>query len=502
MLSESVRKKIGQTLCFGFEGPEYTDDLDRFLQKTYCANIILFSRNYQDPVQLKRLTAALHRRIREITGTTALITVDQEGGCVTRLMTGVTFPAGAATCGNTAYPDAAHVTGQHIGEDMIRLGLNVNLAPVLDIDPRDDLRFTEIRHYSSDPERVAALGGDFIRGLSGFGVLGCAKHFPGSGDGKTDTHYDMCRIEKGVEELLSHDLLPFLRNNTVPCMMTTHTIFSKVDSLPSTLSRNVITGILRERMGYDGIVITDDLEMEAIKKYFGAADAALRSLRAGADVVLCCHTRSTQEAIFEALCGAYEAGELTDAMLDEKTARLGRFRAFSQSYLDRFFDPAAPYVCSEEHNRIQQEIVDRSIQTVCGTLPEITEHTLFVAPEAFSVNAAEGTFSERSLPALLRRDFPACDTVTLNDTPECRAAIFDRLDKYDKVVYFTYNVNYRPYQARYANEIAGRKPLYLFSMKGKADLPLYDNPQNYAVAWEYTPNSIRAVGKLMKKGKT
>lgn len=271
--------QAGNFLVVSFKGGEPPWDL---LKRVRPAGVILYPSNLrQDPEGLVRRLKAFDPRL--------VVMVDQEGGPFTTYREGVVrFPSAMAL---SASGDEALVerVGWALGCQVRRLGADVNLAPVLDVNVNPQNPIIGIRSFGADPERVARMGLAFARGILRSGARPVGKHFPGHGDTATDSHLDLPRVDKPREALERVELLPFRRYVAagMPALMTAHILFPALDPrLPATLSPAILTGLLRREMGFGGAVLTDDMAMGAIKKNYGAGEAALLAVKAGADLLL------------------------------------------------------------------------------------------------------------------------------------------------------------------------------------------------------------------------
>ena len=284
------KKQIGKLFILGYQGEEPSDEFLSFVEEWGIGGVIVFARNLSDPLLLPdRL-----KRIEEAAGNKIFTAIDQEGGLVLRILShGSLFPSAMALAATNS-EELTEQTYRAIGKEMSSLGLNWNLAPVLDINHPENPGIGA-RSFSDTPEMVARFGSAAIRGLQSAGVLACAKHFPGKGHAKKDSHLTLPTIPYSAERLKAFELYPFKKaiENNVAAIMTSHVFFpafEKEENLPITLSKSVLTDLLRKELGFKGLLITDDLEMGAITESFGIAQAAQRSFMAGADQLLICHT--------------------------------------------------------------------------------------------------------------------------------------------------------------------------------------------------------------------
>ncbi len=280
-------------VIFGLSGPTLTDDERAFFREAAPLGYILFKRNCVDPAQMRALTDDL----RSLSGRADLpILIDQEGGRVARMQPPVwpAFPAGAAF--DALYErapisaiEAARANGQALAAILREAGVTVDCAPLLDVAVEGGTPAIGDRAFGRDPMRVAALGRALLDGLARGGVVGIIKHMPGHGRAMVDSHLELPRVKASAEELEA-DLLPFQRLGSAPMGMTAHIVFEAWDAeLPATLSPTVIRDIIRGKIGFDGLLFTDDIDMKALSGTAG--EKAERALAAGCDVVLDCWAR-------------------------------------------------------------------------------------------------------------------------------------------------------------------------------------------------------------------
>jgi beta-N-acetylhexosaminidase len=280
---------FGQLLMVGLPGPRLDSVARELVRELQVGGIILFARNLEGPEQVWELTRDLQREALAASGLPLLIAVDQEGGMVQRLKAPFTLIPRARELGLRASPQEVETLARKTAQELALVGINVNLAPVLDVARGPECPLYE-RSYGADPERVAAFGEAAIRGYLGGGALPVAKHFPGLGDTVQDSHVELPDAQE-KDPARAVDLLPFRRAIAagVPLIMTAHTLAPEWDSRPGTLSPVAIQTWLRQNLGFGGVVMTDDLEMGAIAERTRAPQAARQALMAGADLLLICN---------------------------------------------------------------------------------------------------------------------------------------------------------------------------------------------------------------------
>jgi len=329
MAALTLAQQVAQTLMIGFESERATPELEAFIERLCPGAVVLFARNVAPPEKLSGLTRRLQAASVRGCGLPLLVAIDQEGGPVARLKEPFYRLPGQAALGELPAgegEEAAYRAAHAIGLQMAAVGINLNLAPVLDVRTRPDSAVYS-RCFSADPARVAALGVATIRGLQEAGIAACGKHFPGHGDTSTDTHRELPAIDAGEERVWEVELAPYraAAQAGVAAVMTTHIIYRALDpKLPATLSRAVVSGLLRDRLGFGGLVLSDDLQMGAIIRHWGLASAAELALRAGCDQVLVCNMlrRDDPEALAARLTATAEGDPALAARIAEAASRV------------------------------------------------------------------------------------------------------------------------------------------------------------------------------------
>lgn len=326
MNASRARAAAAGCLCIGFDGHEVSADAQALLREG-VRNVILFTRNGDGPDHIRALT----RSIQECASEPVLISVDHEGGRVQRFRRGFTEIPAMRAIGSAASLEAACAAAEEaartIARELAAVGIHLDYAPVVDVDTNPANPVIADRSFSRDAEVVAACGSAFITELQAGGVAACAKHFPGHGDTSQDSHLELPRLAHGMERLRSVELPPFRAASAagVAFIMTAHVLFEAIDpSVPATMSRRVLTDLLRGEIGFEGIIITDCLEMQAIADRFDVGDAAVAAIEAGADLVLCCHRADRQRRIIDALSARACTNPAFAERLSESATRVAR----------------------------------------------------------------------------------------------------------------------------------------------------------------------------------
>ena len=325
----TLHEKIGQMLLFGWQTDTQAQAL---ITELAVGGVVLMGRNIKTPAETAADIAHLQSLARKRGLPPLFVAVDQEGGRVQRLgPPHYSKRLSQREVGVASNPQAARTAAREIGTELKTLGFNWDFAPVLDVDSNPQNPVIGDRAYSSDPDTVAALG---IAAVAGFqddaGILACGKHFPGHGDTDTDSHFALPTIRRSRAALDALELVPFRAaiQSGVAAIMTAHILFPALDPfLPATLSPAILIGLLRQELGFNGLIITDDLEMKGVAAHWGAPEAAVLAVEAGADILLCCHEWDTQKAIHAALLSALRTSRLTETRLDQSCARIAAAKA-------------------------------------------------------------------------------------------------------------------------------------------------------------------------------
>ncbi len=363
----TTRDQIGQLFMVGFLGTSVTPDLASFIKEYKPGGVILFSRNLESVEQIVELTNDLQSCSPH---SPLLISIDQEGGRVSRLPKGFTIFPPCDLLGRCNSTELAYAAAATIAKELKAVGVNMNMAPVLDVNSNPANPVIGDRAFGTTPDVVCELGLATAAGLQDNKVVACGKHFPGHGDTSVDSHKELPVVEASRERLEAIEFPPFRRAVTqgIASLMTAHVLYQALDNdLPATLSPTIITNFLRQELQYDGVVLTDDLEMHAIIDHYGVEDAAVRAVLAGCDVLLICKDRDREIAAFKAIEQAVAAGTISPERLSLSVARIARLK-------DKFVAPYKPVTISDAKLiagcRTHQTLL-RTIEQVQDRLPKV-----------------------------------------------------------------------------------------------------------------------------------
>jgi beta-N-acetylhexosaminidase len=325
MASGSLRRQIGRLLVAGFDGLQLPAELRSLARDFGLGGIILFARNIAEPGQVAELSYEAARLVPDLP---VWVSIDQEGGRVARLRAPFTEWPPMATLGRSGDVGLAQRFARALAAELRAVGVTLDYAPVLDVHTNSRNPVIGDRALSSKAEEVARFGAALIRTLQAEGIAACGKHFPGHGDTSTDSHHELPLVEHPPERLREVEFLPFRAAVAagVASIMTAHVLVPSLDEKrPATLSRRIISGLLREELGYEGVILSDDLEMKAVANEYSVPAAAVLAVEAGCDGVLVCSgNHDLQAATLESLIHAVEENRLTFGRVENALTRQQR----------------------------------------------------------------------------------------------------------------------------------------------------------------------------------
>lgn len=322
----SLKEKIGQMFIIAFGGEEMTRELEMAITELNVGGVILFQRNLRDFEKVIQLNKDIQRVARKHGRPPLWISIDQEGGGIAYLWKGMTLSPGNMLIGAAQHTQNAYDASYIMGLQLKKLGFNMNFAPNIDVNNNPKNPVIGARSYGESPEKVSELGRESVRGYHDSGVLAVGKHFPGHGDTALDSHLSLPKVEKDLEELEQFELLPFLdcMNDGMEAIMTAHILYPLLDpENPATLSSYFLKDLLRTKYRFDGLIITDSMEMQAISKFFGREAGTVKAVKAGADIILACGKDvESQHKMMEAVEHAVNEGTLDEAVVDLAVNRI------------------------------------------------------------------------------------------------------------------------------------------------------------------------------------
>lgn len=318
--SMSKTEKLGQMVMIGIQGTKVDDDSLYMLNQFHMGGVILFDRNMESPEQVKQLTSDLQSQSNE--KVPLFIGVDEEGGDVVRMAEKLTPPPSQKEIGETGDIEQAKIWAIKTAKSLKDMGINVNFAPVADIGSNDN------RSYSTDTNTVIDFVRAAIKGYQQENIIYSLKHFPGIGKGQVDSHVESSSIDESKDTLMAEDILPFktIINENKPedyFILVSHLKYPALDEeYPASLSSKIMIDLLRNELGYKGIIITDDMEMGAVANHNDFRTIGVNAVKAGADIVLVCHEYEHEQEVYLGLLDAVNNGEISQQRIDESVKRI------------------------------------------------------------------------------------------------------------------------------------------------------------------------------------
>jgi beta-N-acetylhexosaminidase len=320
----------GQMIMSGFEGTTLTPETEDLIRNHHVGGLILFSRNYENPEQLHTLI----RNLQEVaastsTGLPLFISVDQEGGRVARLTEPFTQYPPLCCLGHAQSESLAYRFGQSLAAELVDVGINMDYAPVLDVHTNPENPIIGDRAIGSDPDAVARLANSFIKGFKDKGMIPVGKHFPGHGDTHLDSHLDLPTVTRDAATLEAVELVPFRETiaQGLEVIMTAHVVYTAWDAKnPATFSKMILQDILRQELGFQGVIMSDDLEMKAVENYFPFDAFPRMGIEAGLDMFMICNNVEKAGALHDQLIQDVSNGTIPTAPIQQSVERILRLK--------------------------------------------------------------------------------------------------------------------------------------------------------------------------------
>ena len=413
--SMTVAQKIGQLLIVPSTSVDLNEDVGRFITATHAGNIVVLDSSGETPSQLRDELGQLQQVAQASNaGIPLLIGVDQEGGDISRLQQGFTLFPDAMALGAAGSADLAREQGRAMGEEMRATGINLDLAPVMDVNTNPDNPVIGLRSFGDRPPLVEQLGTAFIAGLHDAGVLATAKHFPGHGATSQDSHVTLPVVTEDQSTLEQVDLPPFqaaLRAG-VDAVLVAHVSYPALDpnrGVPASLSKPIVSGLLRGQLGFNGAVISDDLGMRAITDHYSLGEAAVQAILAGEDMVILTTPANETDTVVSALVSAVSSGRISEQRLNESVTRILRLK-------QRIAPPGdLSSVGDQAHEAVASAVSEQAVTAIAGNGQQLNasllsgDRLLVVSP-SFLPRAGTGT----ELGEDVRRRYAATEEIVVD----------------------------------------------------------------------------------------
>ncbi|MFC4409707.1 beta-N-acetylhexosaminidase [Chungangia koreensis] len=505
-----LKKQVGRLMIAGFKGTTMTEEIKRLIHDYHIGGVILFGRNIGTPEEILKLTRSLQSEAKAAGySTPLLICIDQENGVVRRLGEGTTIIPGAMLLGATGEVENARKAGFLTGKELKALGINWNLAPVVDVNNNPLNPVISVRSFGEDAEKVSAFAMESMKGMQESGIATTLKHFPGHGDTSVDSHLDLPVIAHGVDRLHEVELLPFKKciASGADAIMTAHVYFPAFESeenTPATLSKSVITGLLRKELGFEGVITTDCMEMDAIAKGIGTVNGAVKAVEAGVDLVMVSHIHHLQEQSILKIVEAVENGEMTAERITESVRRI---EAMINEYITweeiENSSDVPSFVGSPEHVEQMLEVYKKGITLAHGKGESIRQDdkVLLIYPtNEYATLVEDKRYATIGMAEELKKVHPNVEVLEIipADYAASIEGAVEKAEEYDRIVVLTLNAVKDPDQERLVHRlIDSGKPIDVIAIRSPYDAELFPKANRMICTYEFTQTAFKVVSQYL-----
>ena len=497
----SLKEKIGQMIGLAFAGSEYSPELAMQIENIEAGLIIYFKDNCLNPKQIFELNKKINSKAK----IAPFIALDQEGGMVARVTTGVTQSPGAMAITAGSTKEAAYQLAYNMGKELRHLGFNFNFAPEGDVNNNPNNPVINVRSYSENPHIVAEYMTEAVRGYTDALLMSSVKHFPGHGDTAVDSHIGLPVVDFDEQRLNEVELVPFKKviEYDLPGIMASHVMYSNYDNVyPTTLSKKIVQGLLRDKMGFKGLVVTDSLTMKAVWGRFTIEEIVLNGFNSGCDILLLCGARDikSQKEFADTALRLAEEGKIPLEVIDAAVSRILKYKEmFKVGEMANSFEEIENDLEKTDRVKYAQDVADKSITIVKDSkkvLPLTKEDkVLIVFPVIKVVTLVEN--DDNTLNSL--GDFMPFKVdkayVSIDPTTEEQEKLIALAKEYDKVVYCSYNACFNPSQANLINSL-NKSNLAVIAIRTPYDLNVLD-VETYLCSYEASVQSFIALSKVL-----
>ena len=489
----------------GLRGTSLDEETRTLLREISPGGVILFSRNIENRDQVKNLI----REIKKEVTPPPLLAIDHEGGLVVRFFREVTIMPGNMALGAAGSPELAYQQGALTAQEIKSIGFDINLAPVVDVATNADNPGITIRSLGADPKKVAELAVGLIQGTQSSGVGAVVKHFPGKGEASKDAHFDLPKVDLAWDELATTHLFPFREciKNGVTGIMSSHVIYSNlpgVDEVPATFSSALIKDYLREKLCFQGVIFSDDLEMGAITNFFPFEEAVVKTIQAGHDMVLICSDYEKERSALQGLITACEQDKNILFGLEDSLGRIQRLRDFC--YAHQSHDVQSTALAS---TTLARKIAEQSITLIRGQAPVPVKpgpiDTIYaMIPDLAKLDSIEDGFDageNNFIVKTLQDRFSGAiktDFVSLDPTQEEVEKAGKEAKKADLILAFIFNAKFYPGQRMLLEKLKvhSQNSIYIL-LRNPFDVHHLDNDLTTLITYGYRKVQIEAAIKVL-----
>jgi len=510
-VGQSLEEMIGQRLMLAFRAKEeLSPEIRKAIQKFKPGGVTLFrSHNIDNPQQVKHLTALLQDAAHRAGLPPLLIAVDQEGGQLMTIGNGTTSLPGNMALGAAGSVDLSRRSGEVLGRELAAMGINVNYAPCCDVNLNPNNPVIGIRSFGEDPSMVAELASAMVSGIQSAGVAACAKHFPGHGDTASDSHVGLPVVPHSLDRLRKVEFVPFQSaiRAGAKMVMTAHLALPAIDGSnapPATLSPAVLKNLLREQLGFQGVIITDAMDMYAISQGEALGLNAVRAAAASADLLLITTNPNDQSLVRESLLRAAKDGTLSPKDLDSSAERILSLKNW---LMNQESESDLEVVGCADHRRVADEIAARSVTLVrdqTKILPlRLTsgQRVAVIVPKLIDLTPADtSSYETLALTSALRKFHYDLDEFIVSHAPTQQeiAQVVERISNYNLVVMGTINAFSETRQQELVHEILRQNiPTIVVAMRLPYDLMSFPEAPMYVCTYSILEPSMKAVASAL-----
>lgn len=495
----TIEEKVGQMLMFAFHGTEMNEQLAALIEDLKVGGVIHFGRNIANIKQVYELNMA----IQNASQIPLFIGLDQEGGPVLRISNEVTPIPGAMTLSSSASLEDVKKVSRISGKELRALGFNMNFAPVGDINNNPDNPVINSRSYSDKPNVVASFVQSSFKGLQESLILPTVKHFPGHGNTSVDSHLDLPIMKESKESLYQNELHPFKQaiDNGIDGVMMSHVLYTSLDdAFPASLSHSIITGILKEEFKFNGLCVTDSLTMKAISNKYTKEEVVYYAVMAGIDLLIFCGSAclSDQKHIKKIFLKLVNDGKIPISRIDESVEKILRLKQKYQ--IDQFnedFESVKDKIAITNDVEFVSDLYDNSMTMVreSGILPvKTTDRVLIIFPKLNTATLTEVDSNEY----ITLSKYLIADELIIDDGLENLPNVDELNQRYDKIIFCTYNVSRDDYQQK-LYQLLNKEKLVVVALRSPYDLRILNDAKNYICIYEPTKIALKTLAKALRK---
>lgn len=514
----NIESLIGHKLLLAFKGIVPPPEILTWIKNRSVGGFTIFRyHNVENPYQVRQLTHILQQAARESGQPPLLLAADQEGGQLMGLGNGLTPFPGNMALGATGSLDLAYAVGHALGLECAALGINVDYAPSCDVNSNPQNPVIGVRSFGEDAHIVADFATAMTRGIQDAGIASVAKHFPGHGDTQMDSHDGIPVLPHDLERLWDVELRPFQAtiNAGTKMLMSAHVGIPALNhgqTIPSTISRPVLHDLLRTRMGFKGIIVSDAMDMGAIQQGAKMAEDIIKGTNAGLDLLLMTDNQSAQELAYQTLTNSLQNGSIAKETLNDSVQRILQLK----TWLSTQPQPSMDVIRAEEHLALAQEVANKAITLVrneANLLPinlDTDQCIALIMPEFKVLTPADTSASEKqTLAQALRKYHPCVDEYIVPHLPDDStiSTFCARAKQYDLIIVGTIEASRQVEQANLINALLQTGvPIIPVAMRTPYDLIAYPNTQTYVCTYSIQEPAMMALaaaffGKIPFVGK-